>query len=118
VTEVHGQPSNLDIDHLEEELIAVAFSIPTALGGRGNGHAGLLLTDLDYGALAPGTPFVVPINPGIYPAGVTAATRSQMEAEHKELIKQFQTFIGVRLGLKDLIQKAIQDDYLLELKQE
>ena len=41
-----------------------------------------------------------------------------MEAEHKELITQFQTFIGVGLGLKDLIQKAIQDDYLLELKQE
>ena len=41
-----------------------------------------------------------------------------MEAEHKESIKQFQMFIGVGLGLKDLIQKAIQDDYLLELKQE
>jgi len=59
----------------------------------------------------------VPIYPGIYPAGVTAATCSQMEAEHKESIKQFQMFIGVGLGLKDLIQKAIQDDYLLELKQ-
>jgi hypothetical protein len=118
VIEVHGQPSNLDIDRLKEELIAVASSISMVLGGWGNGHAGLLLTDVDYNALAPGTPFVVPINPGIYPAGVTAATRSWMEAEHNELIKQFQTFIGVGLRLKDLIQKAIQDDYLLELKQE
>ena len=41
-----------------------------------------------------------------------------MEAEHKEEAKQFQTFIGVGLGLKDLVQKAIEDDYLLELKQE
>jgi hypothetical protein len=76
VTEVHGQPSNLDIDRLEEELIAVAFSIPTTLGGGGNGHASLLLTDVDYNALAPGTPFVVPINPGIYPIGVNAAIHS------------------------------------------
>ncbi len=76
VTEVHGQPSNLDIDRLKVELIAVASSIPTALGGGGNGHAGLLLTDVDYDALAPGTPFVVPINTGIYPARVTAAARS------------------------------------------
>jgi hypothetical protein len=118
VTEVHGQPSNLNIDCLKEELIAVASSILTALGGRGNGHAGLLLTDEDYNSLAPGTPFAVPINPGIYPAGVTAATHSQMEAELKELIKRFQRFIRVGLGLKDLIQKAIQDDYLLELEQE
>ncbi len=50
VTEVHGKPSNLDIDRLEEELIAVASSIPTALGGGGNGHAVLLLTDVDYDA--------------------------------------------------------------------
>jgi hypothetical protein len=76
VTEVHGQPSNLDIDRLKEELIAVASSIPMALGGGGNGHAGLLLTDVDYDALAPGTPFVVLINLGIYPAEVTTATRS------------------------------------------
>jgi hypothetical protein len=118
VTEVHGQTSNLDIDCLNEELIAVASPIPTVLGGGGNGHAGMLLTGMNYKALALGTPFVVPINPGIYSAGVTAATCSQMEAEHKELIKQFQTFVGVILGLKDLIQKAIQDDYLQELKQE
>jgi len=50
VTEVHGQPSNLNIDCLKEELIAVASSIPTALGGGGNGHAVLLLTDVDYDA--------------------------------------------------------------------
>ncbi len=33
-------------------------------------------------------------------------------------MKQFQTFVGVGLGSKDLIQKAIEDDYLLELKPE
>ena len=118
VTEVRGQPTNQDIDRLEEELIAVASSIPTMLGGGNNGHAGMLLSAADYDALAPGTPFVNPVNPGIYPNNVTNANRARLEAEHKEEAKQFQTFIGVGLGLKDLVQKAIEDDYLLELKQE
>ncbi len=39
-----------------------------------------------------------------------------MEAEHKEQIKVFETFAGVRMGMKDLILKAIDEDYLLEIK--
>ena len=88
------------------------------LGGGNNGHAGMLLSAADYDNLAPGTPFANPANPGIYPINVTNANRARLEAEHKEEARQFQTFVGVGLGLKDLIQKAIEDDYLLELKQE
>jgi hypothetical protein len=74
VTKVHGQPTNNNVDLLEEELIAIAASIPTSLGGGLNSHAGMLLSDVDYATMAPGTLFVTPINPGVYPAdGVTAA---------------------------------------------
>ena len=118
VTKVHGQPTSNDLDILEEELIAIAASIPSALGGGMNGHAGMLLADADYATMAPGTPFVPPVNPGVYPAGVTAASRSRMEAEHKEQVKQFHTFVGVGMGLKDLLLKAIDEDYLLEIKHE
>ena len=76
VTKVHGHPTSNDLDILEEELIAIATSIPSARGGGMNGHAGMLLTDADYATMAPGTPFVSPVNPGVYPAGVTAASRS------------------------------------------
>ena len=65
ITEVHGQPTNQDIDCLEEELIAVASSILTMLGGGNNGHAGMLLSAADYNNLVPRTPFVNPANPGI-----------------------------------------------------
>ncbi len=41
-----------------------------------------------------------------------------MEAEHKKQIKVFETFAGVGMGLKDLILKAIDEDYLLEIKHE
>ena len=45
-------------------------------------------------------------------------TEGQREAEHNTLIKQFQTCVGASKGLKDLILKAIDEDFLLELKEE
>ncbi len=118
VTKVNGQPISNDLDLLKEELIAIATSIPSVLGGGMNGHAGMLLSHVDYATMAPGTLFVAPVNPGVHPVGVTAGTRAQMESKHKEQIKQFHTFVGVGMGLKDLTLKAIDEDYLLEIKHE
>jgi hypothetical protein len=115
---VNGPPTSNDLDLLKEELIAIAVSIPSVLGGGMNGHAGMLLSDIDFATIAPGFPFVAPVNPGVYPVGVTAATWSRMEAEHKEQVNQFHTFVGVGMGLKDLVLKAIDEDYLLEIKHE
>ena len=118
VTKVNGQPTYNNLNLLDEKLTAIAASIPTVLGGGLNGHAGILFSDANYPTIAPGTPFVPPANPGVYPIGVTAANCARMEAEHKEQIKVFETFTGVGMGLKDLILKAIDKDYLLEIKHE
>jgi hypothetical protein len=118
VMKVNGPPTSNDLDLLKEELIAITASIPLVLGGGMNGHAGMLLSNVDYVTMAPGTPFVAPVNPGVYPVEVTAATRSRMVAKHKEQVKQFHTFAGVGMRLKDLILKAIDKDYLLEIKHE
>lgn len=84
-----------------------------------HGHAGLIKSAADYANFAPATPFIVPPNPGYYPAGpIPAAQRSQREAEHKALIVQFQTCVGVSKGLKDLILQAVEEDFLLELRDE
>jgi hypothetical protein len=102
---------------LEDELTAIASNFHSDLGGGLHGHAGLIKSDADYALIAPGTPFVFPANPGIYPAGaMTATQRPQREAEHKALIAQFQTCIGASKGLKDLILKSVEEDYLLELR--
>ena len=119
VTKIHGQPTTQDIDRLDDELTAIASSFPSELGGGMHGHAGLVKTDVDYATFAPATPFVVPANPGHYPAGpIPAAQRSQREHEHKALVVQFQTCIGVGKGLKDLILQAVDEDFLLELRDE
>jgi hypothetical protein len=117
VTKIYGQPTNRDIDRLEDELIAIASSFHSDLGGGLHGHAGLVKSIADYELIAPGTPFIFPANPGVYPQGVIpAAQRPQREAEHKALIAQFQTCVGASKGLKDLVLKAVEEDYLLELR--
>jgi hypothetical protein len=117
VIKVHRQPTNQDINLLEDELLRVASSYYSKLGGGAHGHAGLLLSAVDNKAMAPGTPFVVPANPGVYPAGVIpAAQRLQREAEHKALIEKFQMCIGVAKGLKEPIMKAIDEAFLVKLR--
>ncbi len=119
VTKIHGQPTLQDIDVLDDELTAIASSFPSELGGGMHGHAGLIKTAADYALFAPATPFIVPANPGHYPAGpIPAAQRSQREHEHKALVTQFQTCTGVGKGLKDLILQAVDEDFLLELRDE
>jgi hypothetical protein len=69
-----------------------------------------------------GTNFAPPANPGVYPAGLTlnaaAGTCAQEEAIHKELIAQYEIYKGVKQGLKDIIQDAVEADYLLEIEDE
>jgi len=119
VTKINGQPTNKDIDLLDDKLTAIASSFPSELGGGMHGHTGLVKRVADYEIFAPGTPFIAPANPGLYPQGaMTAAQRPQLEAAHKTLIVQFQTCIGVAKGLKDLILQAVEEDFLLELRAE
>jgi hypothetical protein len=69
-----------------------------------------------------GTAFAPPANPGIYPAGLApnaaAGTRAREEALHKELIAQYEIHKGVEQALKDIIIEAVNEDFLLEIKDE
>ncbi len=66
--------------------------------------------------------FANPANPGVYPAGLAAnaaaTIRARAEAEHKELITEFETFEGVHQGVKDLILEAVENEYLIEIEHE
>jgi hypothetical protein len=39
VNKIHGQPTDHDITTLEKELVSIAASIPSGLGGGNQGHA-------------------------------------------------------------------------------
>ena len=119
VTKIHGQPTDQDITTLERELIAIAASIPTGLGGGNHGHAGLIVEATKYLAMTQ-VEFTIPPNPGIYPAGLAAnaaaGTRARAEAEHKEEVAQYEVLKGVEQALKDIILNAVEHDYLLEIE--
>jgi hypothetical protein len=108
VTKIHGQPTNRDIDCLEDELIAIASNQHSKLGGGLHGHSGLVRSVAKYELMVPGTPFIFPANPGVYPQGpIPAAQHPQWEAKHKALVAQFQACMGASKGLKDLILKVV-----------
>jgi hypothetical protein len=121
-TKIHGQPTDHDVTLLEKELIAIAATIPSTLGGGNHGHAGLIVEPAKYLTMTGGTAFIQPGNPGIYPAGLApnaaARTRAREEAEHKELIAQYEIHKGVEQALKDIIIQAVDEDYLLEIEDE
>ena len=122
VTKIHGQPKSHDLTILEKELIAILAGIPTALGGGNFGHVGVIMEAAAYSTMTGGIAFADPANPGVYPAGLAAnaaaTVRARAEAEHKELITQFETFEGVRQGVKDLILEAVDNEYLIEIEHE
>jgi hypothetical protein len=66
-----------------------------------------------------GSNFANLVNSGFYPATLAetaaARTRAKTEADHKELINQYETFKGVRLGTKDLILEVVENKYLIEI---
>ena len=120
VTKIHGQPTSHDLTNLEKEIISILANIPTTLGGGNHGHVGVIMEPTDYSTMTGGIDFVNPANPGIYPAGLAlnaaAGTRAREEAIHKELIAQFETLEGVKLGTKDLILEAVDNEYLSEIE--
>ena len=122
VTKIFGQPKDADLTTLEKELIAIAASIPTALGGGNLGHAGIIVEPAKYLIMTGGIEFEPPGNPGVYPAGLAlnaaAGTRAREEAMHKELVAQYEIYKGVEQGMKDIIQEAVEADYLLEIEDE
>jgi ribosomal protein L32 len=118
VTKMISQPTNLGIDLLEQELTVIAGGIRSPQGN--SGHAGILMEDADFMAtFAVAVPFTAPANPGVYPVGpFPNGTRKEHEAEHEKLVEVYKTYLGVADGLKQLILKAVDEDYLLELKHE
>jgi hypothetical protein len=122
VTKIHGQPTSHNLRILEEEIIATLANIPTLLGGGNHGHVGVIMNPMEDNTMTGGINFVNPVNPEIYPMGLavnaTAGTRARAEAEHKELINQYETFKGVHLGAKDLILEAVRNKYLIKIKHE
>ena len=106
---------------MEKELTAIAAATPSSLGGGYHGHAGIIVEDTKYTALTGGIAFVNPPNPGLYPniaANVTAGTRAREEVIYKGAVQEYEILCGVEAGLKDILLKAVDNDFVLEIEDE
>ena len=68
-----------------------------------------------------GIAFINPSNPGLYPniaANVTAGTRAREEVIHEGAVQEYEIFCGVEAGLKDILIKAVDNDFVLEIEDE
>jgi hypothetical protein len=69
-----------------------------------------------------GVAFVNSADPGTYPANVpanaAAGVQARAEAEHKEFVQEYKTLQGVVQATKDIILKAVNQEYLLEIEDE
>ena len=121
ITKIFGQPTEHDITKMEKELTAIAAATPSSLGGGNHGHAGIIVEDVKYTTMTGGIAFVNPPNPGLYPAiaaNATAGTRAREEAIHKGAVQEYEIFCGVEAGLKDILLKAVDNDFVLEIEDE
>ncbi len=119
ITKIFGQPTKHDITKMEKELTAIVASILSNLGSGNHGHAGIIVENTKFTTMMGGTAFVTPANPGLYlaiAATVTAGTRTRDKALHKGLVKEYKIFCRVEAGLKDIILEAVDNDYMLEIK--
>ena len=89
LTKIHGKPTYESLQNVSTELKANASSVPSTLGGGGNGHLGLLLSNARYFTVAQAVLWTTPGNPGPFvpPAGTgpqIEAAKDVWRAEHRE----------------------------------
>jgi hypothetical protein len=71
ITKIDGQPMDEDLNLLMKELTNAMGSVATQNGGREHGHIGMVIDEAEYITFSNGgARFLVPTNPGPYPATV------------------------------------------------
>ena len=121
ITKIDGQPTDEDLNLLIKELTNAAGSVATRNGGGEHGHVGMVIDDAEYITFSrSGAGFVVPTNPGPYPATVDAdkVIRERQIAEHKADCNEYETYLGIENCLRRMIVKSIDHEWLAEVESE
>ena len=104
ITKIEGQPMDEDLNLLIKECTNAAGSVATQNGGGAHGYIGMVIDEAEYITFSrSGTRFVVPMNPGPYPATVDTdkVIREQQIAEHKADCNEYETYLGIEKPLQD-----------------
>ena len=88
---IEGKPTFETLAALKQHLFQNAASVPSIRGGGANGYLGILQSAAVY-ATIDGTPFLLPVHPGVLPdvpAGTQLRQREQMLRTHTELLREW-----------------------------
>ena len=121
-TKISKQPDFESLTTLYDEIKRCAQNVPSNNGGGNYGHLGLVVTATDY-QLVSINPFIRPQNPGefaipAHPQGgnYTADEIKVMKDMHDDNVREYEKVNQVEAALKQFIVEAIQEDYLLDLR--
>ncbi len=71
ITKIDRQPMDEDLNLRTKELTNAAGSVASQNGGREHGYVGMVIEEAEYITFSrAGTQFLIPTNPGPYPATV------------------------------------------------
>ena len=102
--------------HLESK--ANCSSVPCMLVGGAHGYSGILLSATTYATLAPTTPFVIPLHPGVLlvPVVSTQYEIALIKTTHDETLRVSQEYNLVIRALIQQVLEAIDPKYLTRLR--
>ena len=119
LTPIEGRPTYEKMELLEKELGRNALAIKVPFGGGKRGCLGVVYSDEKFQGEA-GTVWTVPESEGTYPTFPNDATADDKKKEISKFIereKGIKTVEVVEDLLKGLFLEAIDEDYVIELKE-
>ena len=119
-TKIHGRPTYLQIRKLEKELIKNAASVQCDEGGGAHGYIGLIKSPVQYEKLAPGTPFIMPVHPGILtiPNGTTGHESFRLQQNHLVTVDKYHEAVEIKKALGRMLENSIDTDLISEFLNE
>jgi hypothetical protein len=111
-------PNHLSLTLLHSELNDYAASVISNLGGGTEGHLFLTLTDAEWNAIAHVQPFNPPQHPGqpVHQPGATQHQIIETNRIHQEAVADFKLYHATEQTLKQMLIKAIPNQYISALR--
>ena len=118
IEKISGEPTFTTLHQLLRLLKANACSVLCTLGGGGHGYVGMLVSATAYNILAPGTPFLVPVHPGVLPviAGQTQYQIALAKSQHETALRAFQEYVLMQRALIAQVVSTLEARHLISLR--
>ena len=109
-----GEPTFDKLHQLLRWMKANACSVPCTLGGGANGYVGMLVSNVSYATLAPRTPFIVPVHPGVLqvPPNSTQYQIALAKSQHDESVRVYREYTLMQRALISQLVSSIDEIYL------